>query len=357
MLLPDDITIAQETTRVPRRRPAPEFKITSKQTWKNNIGVSIIVCMKNNEDTIRKSLLTTLKSIMFLQKKTGSIQYELILVYAPSNDYTLKEAYKLLKNLRLLNKVTILCDMGKGLGYARHIGALKAKHPFVVYADADKAINSEWLFRSLNKIISDPLLAGLTDLPFILGKSYMAKLRNGYILAFYITATKLKHWFDIRSLPAIRSGNSIWRRPALLMVGGFSSRFKKANEDLDVSIKLRKIGYKLDLIDAISFQLDDHNLKTIINIFRNQGNELHKTSSKSTSDPHRASLFQKLYIPVMIILYPYICVQIAKNFNNPHYKTLIGIKGAILWPLFLVLHKLVVALEHVLITYIKRVSK
>lgn len=309
--------------------------------------VSIVICAKNNEKTIRKSLNSLLKSIIFAKRKFIDLDYELIIVYAPSYDNTLEKAVSFIREMNIENKVTFLCDKGMGLGYARRLGMLNSKCPFIVYADADKAISKTWLYKSLTKLLKDRLLGGVSDLPFILGKSKLAKIRNGYILAYYITVQLFKRWLRIGSLPTIRSGNSIWRKEALRASGGFSVRFRKANEDYDLSLKMRHKGFKLDLVDAISFQLEDHDLKTLVNIFRYQGKELPKVlnSKEFIYDRYRESLFWRTFVFVMIVAYPVLCIKIAKYFQDPMLKKLIGITGSLLWLLYLILYKLVVAIS------------
>ncbi|MEB3755323.1 MAG: glycosyltransferase family 2 protein [Desulfurococcales archaeon] len=322
--------------------------------------LSIIICTKDNERIIERSILATLKALRYLSDKVNGVNYELIIVYAPSHDNTLVKIKSILNKLWLERSSLIIFDEGKGLGYARQLGFSISKCPIVIYADGDKILTQKWIYIALTKLLADERLAGISDLPFILGDSFIAKIRNGYLLAYYIVNSKLKQWFGVSSLHTIRSGNSAWKRKYLKIIGGFSSRFKKADEDVDVSLRMREKGLKLDIVNAISLQSEDHSLKDLVNIFRYQGLELNRISlynkrrdkiknNAILANASKELLSQKIYLPLLLIFYPIFSINMASYFKDPILKSLVGIQGVILWPLFVIIHKLVVAVNYFLL--------
>lgn len=88
-------------------------------------NISTVICVKNGEKTLEKCL----KSII------GNSPLEIIIVDGGSKDCTIEIAKKYTDK--------IFSDEGRGLAYARQLGAEKVKGEYVAYIDADVELPNE----------------------------------------------------------------------------------------------------------------------------------------------------------------------------------------------------------------------
>lgn len=95
--------------------------------------ISAIVCVKNGEETIERALKSLKKNEPF----------EIIIVDGDSTDSTLEIARKYADK--------ILSDEGKGLGYARQLGAETSTQDYVAYTDCDTEIPKENILNNMFK--------------------------------------------------------------------------------------------------------------------------------------------------------------------------------------------------------------
>lgn len=180
--------------------------------------VSVVICAKNAEDTIER----TLKSIL------ENNPSEIILVDGNSTDNTVK----------IVRDFTdkIYSDEGKGLAHARQIGCLNSKGDYVSYVDADAELVDDYTLIKMQKELENnkwtAIHAQLTDPRG--NKSYWEKAEDF-------------HWRNRFNKPGEKDhlGTIVCliKRDVILNYK-FDTLFEGAAEDADFYARLKKDGYK-----------------------------------------------------------------------------------------------------------------
>ena len=168
--------------------------------------VSVVICTKNSESTLKK----TLESI----KLTKPL--EIIIIDGGSTDQTLDIA-------RMFTK-RIYYDKGRGLGYARYLGVKLSRGDYVAYIDSDVVIPSPDFFKQLlEEMISNCWIGIHAQIKTLSAKNYWEKgMEFNFQNGFNIPGEKVK-------LPMMAC---IIKRDVILDVG-FDIHFKGAGEDHD----------------------------------------------------------------------------------------------------------------------------
>jgi GT2 family glycosyltransferase len=127
-----------------------------------------------------------------------------------------------------------------GPAAARNIGLRLAKTPYVAFTDNDVEVQSGWMEKLVNHLANSPLdVAGV-------GGSVMDDGTN--LVGRYCTKLSLLDPYTYRGRVAyVVTANAVFRREALIKVGGFDERFRMpGGEDPDVSFRLLRAGYRLE---------------------------------------------------------------------------------------------------------------
>ncbi|ASJ02090.1 hypothetical protein A3L09_01815 [Thermococcus profundus] len=179
--------------------------------------ISVVVCTKNSESTLD----LTLSSISRLNP------FEIIIIDGGSKDKTLEIAKKYTRR--------IYSDNGKGLAYARQMGAVLARGDYVLYLDSDVEVNDPLFFERLlgemerrNWIAVHPQVKSLS--------------KNGLWedgVDFYFSM-KFNIPGEHRYLPLMAC---MIKRDVLLEIS-FDVRFKGAGEDHDFWARAFQNGYR-----------------------------------------------------------------------------------------------------------------
>lgn len=98
---------------------------------KEKLPISVIICVKNGQKTIEACIISSIKND----------PQELIIIDGGSIDNTIKIAKKYTKK--------IYYDNGKGLAFARQIGAEMASQEFIVYIDSDTELPKETILHNM----------------------------------------------------------------------------------------------------------------------------------------------------------------------------------------------------------------
>jgi glycosyltransferase involved in cell wall biosynthesis len=195
----------------------------------DNRSVSIVICSRNSELTIRRCVESVLAQDYPI--------YEIQVVDGLSKDNTLE----ILTNYP---RIRILTDAGGGLAHARNVGWKVAKGEFVAYIDADSEIPGNWLREILGEIVKDEQLAGVQDSQISVAIS--DDLTSFLDVCFFTVSA-------YRAPRGIIAGieDSIWRRKALEAVSGFNDIYRKYFEDADLIDKVHLKGFKTSRIERI----------------------------------------------------------------------------------------------------------
>lgn len=200
------------------------------------IKVSIVVPVLNGEKTL-PLCLDSLCALDYPKEKL-----EILVVDNNSTDNT--------KSIIEQYPVRYLFEAKRNAGAARNRGIQEAQGEFAAFLDADCVADKRWL-RNIIKGFTKDYIAGC-----------------GGRLLCYQPRTKIERFKQIRSaflreggyfsidflLPAIPTGNAIYRRKTLIEAGIFDDSYTARNEDIDLAWRVCLKGYQLRYIpDAIVY--------------------------------------------------------------------------------------------------------
>jgi glycosyltransferase involved in cell wall biosynthesis len=192
--------------------------------------VTIGLCVKNSEDTIK----ATLESI--IGQDFPHDKMELVVVDGDSIDKTLEIANDLIETTKI--KTRFFNDKGEGLGAARQIVVENATGEYIVWIDADVILKSDFLHMQLDFMRGNPSLG-------------MARGRGEYKSSHNLVADVQNLLFCARE--TVYMGATICRTKVVREVGGFDKLIQGAAEDDDFRIRMTQKGWKSSLNDVARF--------------------------------------------------------------------------------------------------------
>lgn len=187
-----------------------------------NLPISVIVVAKNAEKTIEDCLISVCRN-----KPT-----EVIVVDGNSSDRTVEIAGRYTKR--------IYSDDGKGLSYARQLGAEQARQEYIAYVDSDVILTEGALATMLAEFeASDYVSLGPQSEPIYDRLTYWvwAQHQRGSLVSASHTEVPIN----------ITCG--LLRRETILKYG-FETSYGGYLDDLDLGYRLRKDGYRFGLSSA-----------------------------------------------------------------------------------------------------------
>jgi len=198
--------------------------------------VTIGVCIKNSEATIRE----TIESL--LNQDFPHELMEFIIVDGNSKDKTLHILMDRLKNTDIQTRIFSEND---GLGWARQIVVENAKGDYIVWVDGDMVLSKDFIRKQVEFMEQNPKV-GIAKgrLPLKSLKNTLATLEMFSRAAKVIMKNKSK---DTHS-KALGTSGSIYRTQAIRQAGGFDKDLKFYCEDWDAEIKIRAAGWLLRTI-------------------------------------------------------------------------------------------------------------
>ncbi|MEM0172215.1 MAG: glycosyltransferase family 2 protein [Thermoproteota archaeon] len=175
--------------------------------------VSIVVPTFNSAKTIAKTL-ESLRSIDYSN-------YEIIIVDGGSDDGTLEIVKKF-----GINKIVVERRRGRGIAY--NTGLLEAKGRYVAFLDSDAFVGTRsWIANAVNIMEKDYKVAVVfTKVYAPPDASFLQKVIDTFLCKGFTTAN-----------------GAIYRKDAVLGVGGFNERMNYMQED-ELLHRLLKAGYK-----------------------------------------------------------------------------------------------------------------
>jgi len=206
--------------------------------------LSVVVLTKNSAATIGKCLESIVSSTY--------PPSEIVVVDGGSSDNTLD----IVRGFEGRAKIKVLFDEGKGLGYARDIGwrAAGQEAKYVAMVDSDVVVNKDFFAEALRVLESDERAGAVgAKLKPVTDESGILALFQTKNLAVHL------HWREPpypHETVAVHTACTVFRRSALEKVGGFDPFFSLAKEDSDVSLRLRKAGFRLHYLDIYSQHLE-----------------------------------------------------------------------------------------------------
>lgn len=191
--------------------------------------ISIVVAAYNSRSTVSKCL----KSLSQLDHPS----YEVIIVDDGSTDGTaeLCESFQDVNVLRLPRG---------GPSKARNFGIRAARGPIVAFTDADCVVERCWL-KELEKGFTGPEVAGVGgDQVSPIDECETGKRIQDFLRTIGFVSSYMKTDAVFREIDHNASCNSAYRREILEQVEGFDET-QFPGEDLELDLKIRRLGYKL----------------------------------------------------------------------------------------------------------------
>jgi cellulose synthase/poly-beta-1,6-N-acetylglucosamine synthase-like glycosyltransferase len=195
---------------------------------------SIIVPTFSRADEVSE-LLTSLEAQQYKN-------FEVIIADGSLNDSVKQVIEKYLDKLEL----KYLCQKGLGISESRNWGVENAKGDYVVFFDSDCVIPSKYFKTVENHLAYDPLDA--YGGPDRANESFNNKQKAiSYAMTSFFTTGGIRGGKKHVGQYQPRSFNMGIRRVVFNTLGGFSGL--KVSEDIDLSIRLYKKGYRTGLIE------------------------------------------------------------------------------------------------------------
>ena len=215
--------------------------------------VTIGICTKNAEKTISKTLETLLE-LEYPQKAI-----EVVVVDGLSTDETVNIVKSVLNRSNF--KWKLFFDRGFGLAYARQMVVDTACSGLIAFVDADQYLSPTWLKKLVEDLSSHSNVAAVRGVQGLTSALSLPGTLENYIK--FLNDTGCPREAEASSFAI---GGSLFRKEAIVSVGGFDRSFTVVAEDTDLSARLIQAGWKI------------LNCKTSIfyHISRQSWKELHK---------------------------------------------------------------------------------
>ena len=200
--------------------------------------VSVVVNTYNRAASLHQTLQALLRQ--------NYSQFELIVVNGPSPDDTAEVLRRHASQIRVGTCVQ------RNLSISRNVGIEMARGEFVAFIDDDAVPDENWLLDAIAAFDSDEV-AGVGGFVFDhtgyeLQYSYTVCDRMGN--AYHNLTVPMPEFCypGCHRFPALLGTNSIFRRSALLEIGGFDEQFDYFLDETDVNVRLIDAGYTLKQI-------------------------------------------------------------------------------------------------------------
>ncbi len=208
------------------------------------VGISVIVITLNEEHNIR-DCLTHLTN----QRFPGEL-YEIIIIDASTDATPLIAAE--FEDVRVLKSK-------KGFSRQKNAGWQAARFDVVAFTDADCLVPDDWLL-TISAAMDHPGTVAVG------GNALAPKQCRWFALCVACVGHPAGGaiGFDAnispgpRGISFIAGCNGAFRKSVIAEVGGFDSRFQDGGEDVDLSWRLRRVGYRLDYIPSLTLYHKPH---------------------------------------------------------------------------------------------------
>lgn len=249
--------------------------------------ISVVMCVKNGEKTIERALESVRKNR----------PYEIVVVDGNSEDGTLQIARRY--------TAQIYSDEGRGLAYARQLGAEKARGEYVAFIDSDTELpDEELLSRMLEELKENRWVAIHAQLldPRD-NKTYWERVENFHWITRHNRVGERKHMATMLCLI----------RRDIILLYQFDSFFRGAAEDGDFYHRIAAEGHKFGVSRRLAYHYHRASFKQFVKqrIWYGKGNARTMVKRKSISF---------IFTPLAIALYGiWLCASNKKLTFIPFY--------------------------------------
>jgi glycosyltransferase involved in cell wall biosynthesis len=196
---------------------------------KNLPFVTVGVCVKNSERTIRECLESIVNS------DYDKLELEMIVVDGNSVDDTVAVTREILEKSCISFK--ILSDGGKGLGYARQVVVDNARGEYVCWVDGDNVLPRNFLRAHAKFAKNHPKASLLIPVVLFKERQLLGKLEGYRWLLPTLNA------IGKRKMPYLAMQGTFASLKALRSIGGFNKAIKGAGEDIELICRMKRQGH------------------------------------------------------------------------------------------------------------------
>jgi GT2 family glycosyltransferase len=203
--------------------------------------VSVIVTAKN-EVTIIEECLTSLF-------KQDYPNFEIIFIDGKSNDGTYEKALNLKNKLNYFpncKRYIALSMIADSPAIGRNIGIKRSEGSIIAFTDSDCIAEKNWLINLIKALPSQGGIAGGLNITRHFTNSKVTNTIDA-ILSSKIgsgSSTQFFKFMNISEVDAVPTCNLAIHKKLIVEAKGFNERLRMA-EDLDLCIRIRKMGYKI----------------------------------------------------------------------------------------------------------------
>ncbi len=195
--------------------------------------VSIVINTLNRENLLEN----TLNSFQYLDYPN----FEVIVVNGPSTDGTAELLHRWADRIKVVN-----CPE-PNLSMSRNIGIASASGEFVAFIDDDAIPEPEWLTQAIAGFDSYEVAATGGKVFDSTGYEYQYQYANANRLGngkWLLTEASPQYCFPCSfEFPYLQGTNTIFRRSALMEIGGFDEEFAYYLDETEVCLRLIDSGY------------------------------------------------------------------------------------------------------------------
>ncbi len=196
-------------------------------------GVSILVPCFNEADHIYETL--------YWLDQINYPEYEIIAINDGSSDETAKVLLELTKQFDKLRVVDLTSNQGKAM--ALRMGALSAKHEYIVGIDGDAVLDANSVTWLVSHMIDNPSCGAVTGMPLVRTRSTLiGKIQVGEFSAIIGLIKRTQKMLGF--LFTVSGVVSAFRKSALHEIGYWN--LDMITEDIDVTWRLQIAGWTVD---------------------------------------------------------------------------------------------------------------
>lgn len=148
--------------------------------------------------------------------------------------------------------ITVIDKVNGGRADALNAGLNAARYPYALCTDADVILDADCLMRAMQRVVEDrertlvvggnvrPLNGSRLDLGHLIGatvpRGLVARMQVLEYVRTFLAARPA--WSDMNALPLVSGAFGIWKRSAVIAVGGFTEGHM--GEDMDLTMRLHR---------------------------------------------------------------------------------------------------------------------
>jgi len=203
--------------------------------------VTVGVCARNSEDTIRPALESA------LDQDFPHNQMEIIFVDDGSQDSTPRIMHEYTDKTNIESR--IFSEGWRGLGKARNTIIDNATGKYIVWLDSDEILERHFLRKQVNLMEHNPEAGIATARLGIVAEENPILVLD---LIPSVVEYSSQDWQNPTKLPG--TGGATYRVTAARQVNGFDEDIAGSGEDIDIASRIRQAGWSIIRGDAVFYE-------------------------------------------------------------------------------------------------------